>query len=66
MLHGYDDLALVISTKPLRYRDITKGFNRAHLVFDDELLCHILKVSLAHLLESVANILLYKLIFFCL
>ena len=38
--------------------------NCAHLVFDDELLCHILKVPLAHPLESVANILLYKLIFF--
>jgi hypothetical protein len=33
-------------------------------VFDDELLGHILKVSLAHLLEPLAYILLYKLIFF--
>jgi len=33
-------------------------------VFDDELLRHILKVSFAHLPESVADILLYKLLFF--
>jgi hypothetical protein len=35
-------------------------------VFDDELLGHILKVTLAHLLEPLAYILFYKLIFFCL
>ena len=32
MLHGYDDLVLVISAKSLRYQD------HAHLVFDDEFL----------------------------
>ena len=35
-----------------------------HVVLDDQLLRDIIKVSLAHLLESIANFLLHQLVFF--